>query len=266
MTALIGFGTVASIYTVRLMPLTDAAVIRYTFPIFAILTARFLLGVRINLFKLIFACGIFIGVGMVVKPASLLKLWNQENNLTLSENQTALQQSIQENDTELGMEFLFGVTVAFVGACALGSFTVFAKRLYKALKMNHIILSHGLGLLITTPVFLLTGVQNRFIANPNVLDITEAWPLALVTALFIAKANCMAYGLEISSPVLVSAVRSMEIVMVLLFETLYFQNAVDAWSIAGSITVLLCVLAISLLDYIVAKAQPEVQVERVRIK
>ena len=115
----------------------------------------------------------------------------------------------------------------------------------EGLSLLHILLYTGIGAGVASAITTPFMSNNRVISNPAVLS-TYDWCALFGLSLFMnLKTIFIIFALKISPHVLVTSVRTMEIVIVLAIEMLIFHSTPGSIKLVGAAAVVCCVLGIA---------------------
>jgi len=248
---ILGFTTATASFAVLtaipLMPIGDVIVICFTAPVFSVFLDRIVLHKPLS-FLSIFLC-LFIVVGdiLVVQPPFL---FNKDSSNLKEEK------ALTEKHGEL---YFTGVALCFYTALSSAIANVVSTQCFKKS-----ITTSNIMMVIGSSFFLLSIIStiflpNRLITNPQIIPLKEA--LFLPVSAFMVMTGFWLMTLAISitgQPTLVTMLRSTEILISIVTESLWWGQMPGFLSIVGSLLVTFCVLGMA------AKEDIEKMVERRR--
>merc|ERR1711872_246156 len=248
---ILGFTTATASFAVLtaipLMPIGDVIVICFTAPVFSVFLDRIVLHKPLS-FLSIFLC-LFIVVGdiLVVQPPFLF--YQEPANLKE-------EKSLTEKHGEL---YFTGVALCLYTALSSAVANVVSTQCFKK---N--ITTSDIMMVIGSSFFLLSIIStiflpNRLVSNPQIIPLKEALFLPVSAIMVMTGFWMMTLAISITGqPTLVTMLRSTEILISIVTESLWWGQMPGFVSIIGSLLVTICVLGMA------AKEDIEKMVERWR--
>jgi len=225
-----------SFLALQMIPLSDFIVFSFTAPIFALITSYFIIRSRITVVSILFAFFIVMGAGMVAQPTFI---FGHEN-------------PVYKNT------YAAGATMGFL--CAIGSGTARVLQSYtKKVQTSHFMLVGGFTALLLGFASPLFSVPNSILELDTLLENPDTAYGFASAATSLASALLLLIAVKTTgNPVLISVVRSTEIVMGLLLDiacpshagAMDFASMTFWYKVMGAVVVTASVIGITLSDKI----------------
>lgn len=243
---------------IKLMPLSDFIVFAFTAPIFTLVTSAFVLRTRVTVLSVVLVFCIICGAGLVAQPTFIF-------GQVQSNGSAANNKGHKDNGT-----YALGTILAFLVALGGGSLRVLQAYCKRIPSPNFLFLGGVLSLLLgaTTPA---CGIPNQLLSGDfrSVIE-SSGVTLFLISTTSLAGALLLLMAVKVTDPVLISVVRSTEIVMGLLVDVI--SNSVDYGSdvitvffwykVIGAVVVTASVMAIAVSDKIYDKLMDKLCTKR----
>ena len=229
------------------MPFGDALTIIFTSPIFTMMISTVYLKERCKCFKVLCAVTLFVGVLFVLQPPILFNATGDgiENS--------------GDNKESSEYSYYFGASMALVASVAGAFHYVIVGRLFKNSTTNSAMLlafHGGFGaMLVIIPAAFIDKNQSIFSKNIFNLSGTIWIALLLVAVLGLIAFVAINLSLKYISPVYVSFIGVLEIVMAYVSQVLIFKTMPNLFGIMGSFIVVATVFVLPL-ETIIAEKMP----------
>ena len=233
------------------MPIGDLIVICFTAPVFSVLLDRIVLKRSFTLLSICLCFLIVIGDVLVIQPPFIFPKVESEPNATHDTQLSEESMSVEKH----GEHYFLGVALCLYTAAAISVANVVGAKCNKMdISTSKLMLVSGCSSLIlslVSTVFL----PNRVLSDPQSLT-TEAAVLLPVSATITMLAYwTITLAISITSnPTLIAILRSTEILISLVTESVWWNQLPGTLSLLGALLVSACVLAMSAHDWIVAAA------------
>ena len=239
----------ACLAAIPLMPIGDLIVISFTSPVFSVFLDRIILK-RIMTFLSIGLCFLIVlGDILVVQPPFLFK---EESNNNSTDNllETAEDGPPQEKH---GQYYYFGVGLCFYAAAAGAAANVVGAQCNKMMiSTSQLMLVSGFSSLLLSTVSTIF-LPNRLLTDPQSLSLKAAALLPVCGAIAMVAYWLIALAISITKrPTLISMLRSTEILISLVTESLWWNQLPGLLSLFGSLLVAVCVLSMAGHDHIIS--------------
>ena len=232
-----------SLMSVVLMPLGDWVVLVFSSPVFALFLSKLILKQKVNLLKFIFCFTIILGVIFVIQPPILFGVSARSAN------------KLHEYS-----HYWLAVSLCISAAFATAMNNVVTAKLFQqgvAVELTMTLM--GLGLTVLAPLFIYfiptqSHKVNRIFTD-GVLEIPiQDWftyigvgAVGTIGTLLVAAAN------KLAPPVIVSMVRTTQILFVLVLDIVLLNIYPNVMSSTGSVLVIISVIGMSTSDQLMRK-------------
>jgi len=233
----------ACLAAIQLMPIGDLIVICFASPVFSVFLDRIVLKRAFTLLSLSLCLLIIIGDVLVVQPPFLFGDSDSIHNATHNSTKSVMEKH--------GDSYYIGVALCLYTAAAAAVANVLSAHCNKKeISTSHLMLVSGISSL------LLSLISSIFISN-KLLTAPQSFSLqAAILLPFLALLTMVAYWtitLAVSvtrHPTLISMLRSTEILISLVTESLWWHQMPGICSLVGSLLVAACVLSMAAHDKI----------------
>ena len=229
------------------MQFGDALTIIFTSPIFAMMMSTVYLKESCKCFKVFSAMTLFVGVLFVLQPPILFN--GKEDSESGGGNNTGLN----------GRRYLFGVSMALIASLASAGHHVVVGRLFKNSTTNSAMLlayhgGFGAMIVITPAVFL---DENQSIFSKNIINLSGTIWIAILSVVLLGLMAFVSINLSLKyiSPVYVSFLGVLQIVMAYVSQVLIFHTMPNLLGLTGSFIVVATVFVLPL-ETIIAEKLP----------
>ena len=229
------------------MQFGDALTIIFTSPIFAMMMSTVYLKESCKCFKVLCAVTLFVGVLFVLQPPILFN--GKEDSESRGGTNTGLN----------GHSYLFGASMALIASLAGACHHVVVGRLFKNSTTSSAMLlafHGGFGaMIVITPAAFLD--ENQSIFSKNILNLSGTIWMAILSVALLGLMAFVSINLSLKyiSPVYVSFLGVLEIIMAYVSQVLIFNTIPNLFGIIGSIIVVATVLVLPL-EKIIAEKLP----------
>lgn len=220
---------------VRMMPLGDMQVIKFTTALFSVSMSPIFLPIRFSWGKFVIACIQVVGNILVIQPPFLFAMDEEKHE--------------QYPRYWLGVSISLGYTV--LGAmCYILSF-----KLKDRLTVLHMLVFQFIGFIPSIPVTYALEMENRFFSNLNAWNLTLTdWLLLLaITVMTNIKIICIINAAILAEPAVPNSVRLVEIPFGIFLEAVLFHSTPTYLTLIGSAIVILAACGIATYDHIFVK-------------
>ena len=241
----------ACLAAIPFMPIGDLIVICFTSPVFSVFLDRVVLKRSFTILSVCLCLLIVIGDVLVIQPPFIFPAEYSEHNATHDTQISEESRSVEKH----GEHYFLGVALCLYTAAAISVANVVGAKCNKMdISTSKLMLVSGCSSLIlslVSTVFL----PNRVLSDPQSLT-TEAAVLLPVSATITMLAYwTITLAISITSnPTLIAILRSTEILISLVTESVWWNQLPGTLSLLGALLVSACVLAMSAHDWIVAAA------------
>ena len=229
------------------MPFGDALTIIFTSPIFTMMISTVYLKERCKFFKVLCAVTLFVGVLFVLQPPILFNATDDGTENSGNNNESS------------EYSYYFGASMALVASVTGAFHYVVVGRLFKNSTTNSAMLlafHGGFGaMLVITPAAFIDKHQSIFSKNIFNLSGTIWIALLLVALLGLIAFVSINLSLKYISPVYVSFIGVLEIVMAYVSQVLIFKTIPNLFGIMGSFIVVATVFVLPL-ETMIAEKMP----------
>ena len=209
---------------VRLMPLGDVLVVRYTSVVFTLIFTVIILRVKTVIGKFIVGAFQVIGTVLVVQPPFLFGSDDEDSKQAKHAN------------------YWVGFFIAIGGAACSGISFVLVAKLKDGATLIEMMLWQSLAFFIAVPITLILKMDNKILFQHQQVSLLE---LALFSGLalgFNLKVIFVVMASKMADPAIASSARTLEIPMVLLIEIFAFAIIPDLLTAVGTLIAVGCVI------------------------
>ena len=210
------------------IPIGDALAIIFSSPVFTLILTFLVLGHQHSLWKMIFACIVFIGVVMIIQPPLLFGI-------------TTTTAGISEGNNLFGI--LMAVTTAILGG--------FRSTILHYLKdVNSIILVFWTGVIgilecLIFGCFYDSKTSILFGANWNTITFDSVWQLLVISIIGTLALVVTTNAYQLLDPTICGVLCSQEVLLGFIIQAYLFKDPVGIWNIFGGSLILISGVCIS---------------------
>lgn len=250
----------ACLAAIQFMPIGDLIVISFTSPVFSVFLDRIILKRLLTFLSVGLCILIVIGDVLVVQPPFIF-----EEDSSLNGTDKYLIQTVEEDVPEerRGELYYLGAGLCLYAALAGAVANVVGAQCNKmSVSTSHLMLVSGFSSLILSFISsfvienrLLTGILGflGLVTDPGSLSQKAAIMLPISAAITMVAYWTITLAVSITRhPTLISMLRSTEILISLVTESLWYSQLPGTLSLVGSLLVAGCVLSMAAHDQIVA--------------
>jgi drug/metabolite transporter (DMT)-like permease len=244
----------ACLAAIPLMPIGDLIVICFTSPVFSVFLDRLVLKRPLTILSICLCLFIIIGDVLVVQPPLIFT--RDDDDI---DNNTIKAVIVSEEDTsnkKHEQNYFLGVALCMYTAAAVSIANVIGAQCNKmAVSTNYLMLVSGYSSLLLSLISSLF-LTNRLLSAPLSLPIEAAVLLPLSAAITMIAYWTITLAVSITRhPTLISMLRSTEILISLVTESLWWNQLPGTVSLLGSLLVAACVFSMAAQDWIAAAAR-----------
>ena len=242
----------AAIAAIPLMPIGDLIVISFVSPVFSVFLDRIILKRSLTFLAMSLCLFMVVGEILVVQPPFIFGGGSRENNQTNNISQNHLD---QEETDKHGIFYYLGVLLAFYVALAGAVSNVLnAKCNQMNISTSQLMLVSGISSLLLSLVSSIF-LPNRVVTNPLSLPLRAAILLPVSAAMTMIAYWTITLAVSVTRhPTLINMLRSTEIIISLVTESLWWHQLPGTLSLLGSLLVAVCVVCMAAHDKIVMAA------------
>ena len=240
----------ACLAAIQFMPIGDLIVISFTSPVFSVFLDRIILKRLLTFLSVGLCILIVLGDVLVVQPPFI---FGEDSSLNGTDQY--LIQSVEEDVAEerRGELYYLGVGLCLYAALAGAVANVVGAQCNKmSVSTSHLMLVSGFSSLILSLISSFV-IENRLLTDPGSLSQKAAIMLPISAGITMVAYWTITLAVSITRhPTLISMLRSTEILISLVTESLWYSQLPGTLSLVGSLLVAGCVLSMAAHDQIVA--------------
>jgi len=230
----------ACLAAIPLMPIGDLIVISFTSPVFSVFFDRIVLKRTLTVLSICLCLFIVIGDVLVVQPPFI---FGEDNDLNNTTNSSMMMETESEKQ---GNMYYLGVGLCVYAAASGALANVVGARCNKMdISTSQLMLASGFSSLLLSLVST-SFLPNRLVTDP--LSLTLPAALLLPVSAIITMLAYWTITLAVSitrNPTLISMLRSTEILISLVTESIWWGKPPGTISLLGSLLVAACVLSMA---------------------
>jgi len=226
----------ACLAAIPYMPIGDLIVICFTSPVFSVFLDRIILKKNITILSMLLCFFIVVGDVLVIQPPFLFK---EEN---VGENETDDAQRAKKHNPN----YYLGVALCLYTAGAVSVANVLNAKCSKMkVSTPKLMLVSGISSVILSIISVLF-LPNRVLTNPASLPTKSAALLPVSGSLTMVAYWTKTWAISIAgNATLIAMLRSTEILISLVTESIWWNEVPDTLSLLGALLVSLCVLGMA---------------------
>lgn len=254
----------ACLAAIPLMPIGDLIVISFSSPVFSVFLDRIILKRMMTFLSIGLCFLIVLGDILVVQPPFMFKEEDSNNNSTDDLLETAEDGPSQEKH---GQYYYVGVGLCFYIAVAGAASNVVGAQCNKMkISTSQLMLVSGFSSLLLSLISTIF-LPNRLLTDPQSLSLKAAALLPVCGAITMVAYWTITLSISITKrPTLISMLRTTEILISLVTESLWWNQLPGLLTLFGSLLVAVCVLTMTAHDHIITAAKKGFGVKKEKVE
>jgi len=258
---LISSVNLTALAAIPLMPIGDLIVLCFTSPVFSVIFEFLILRRPLKIYSVILCVLIIVGDVLVVRPSFLFA--SEDENEVIDEdlnhptllltnetitNQNDTEPSLTEEELKNNGHYYIGVGLCLYAAAAVSVANVINVSVIKSnesITTSHLVTMSGIFSVVLSLISTFF-MANRLVTDPASLSLRAAIALPITSVMTLLAFWFITIAVTMTQhPTLVSMLRSTEIIISLVTESIWWGHSPHYLSIIGSLLVMFCVVTMT---------------------
>ena len=223
-------GLISSLFCVKFIPVTEATTIMMTAPLLALILGKLFLNEPFGIYEGIMVSCTFAGTLAVINPVKLVHDLKLNNNIT---------------------DHVIGLALSFVTALSMATCAIMFRKL-KNVHFSIVMFWGGVSVIVGSVFLVCIFGDVSQPHNPTEIVISIS---AAVSGVLVQMFLILALKYANAGPVLI--VRSIEIVFVIIYQVIFFDDHIFFTTVLGSILIFISIILANTKTWILSKVKKE---------